>query len=161
MPVISAFLIPGTILQLCYLLNLILVSEKVYIPGNTGLLGSEVSACFKRNNYDVIEVESTKLNLQKSLDTYNFIARVKPDGIVFCAGRVGGIRENQTNSLDMFYENSKIQYSVLEAALRLNIQKLIFISSAAVYPAMKSNCSELDIWKGEPSPEHIQYALAI
>ena len=136
------------------------MSEKVYIPGNTGLLGSEVSACFKRNNYDVIEVESTKLNLQKSLDTYNFIARVKPDGIVFCAGRVGGIRENQTNSLDMFYENSKIQYSVLEAALRLNIQKLIFISSAAVYPAMKSNCSELDIWKGEPSPEHIQYALA-
>lgn len=136
------------------------MSEKVYIAGSTGLLGSEVSTYFKLNHLSVIESESNVLDLRNSADTFDFIEMMKPDGIVFCAGRVGGIRENQTNSLDMFYENSKMQYSILQAALKLKVKKFIFISSAAIYPSKNSTCVEDDVWRGAPSPEHMQYALA-
>jgi GDP-L-fucose synthase len=60
----------------------------------------------------------------------------------------------------MHYQNALIQYSILNAAYLLKIPKLIFVSSAAVFPAVNPFNREDDIWTGAPSREHIQYASA-
>lgn len=135
-------------------------NEKVYIAGHTGLIGKSVYEEFLKNGYEVYAETSTNLDLRNFLDVQNYFAENTPDGIIFCAARVGGIGENVANPLEMITENIEMQYSVLKTALQFKVKKLIFISSAAIYPATNVINNELDVLTGSPSPEHIQYALA-
>lgn len=135
-------------------------SEKVYIPGHSGLLGKSVQKLFSKHGFDLELRNSSELDLRNADQVFEFISQIRPDGIVFCAAYVGGIGENSENPLEMNYRNSLIQYSILNAAYLLKIPKLIFVSSAAVYPAVNPLNQEDDIWAGAPSKEHIQYASA-
>lgn len=135
-------------------------SEKVYVAGHTGLLGKSVNKLFSESGFDLIVKTSSELDLRNSEQVFNFISKSKPDGIVICAAHVGGIGENNDNSLEMYYQNSMIQYSILNAAYKLKVPKLVFVSSAAVFPATNSKNHEDDVWTGMPSGEHIQYACA-
>ena len=135
-------------------------SEKVYIPGHSGLLGNSVRKIFSEYGFDLELRNSSELDLRNPGKVLAFISSTKPDGIVICAAYVGGIGANSENPLEMNYQNSLIQYSILNAAYLLEIPKLIFVSSAAVYPADNSVNQEGDIWTGAPSKEHIQYASA-
>ena len=135
-------------------------SEKVYIPGHSGLLGKSVQKLFSKHGFDLELRNSSELDLRNADQVFEFISQIRPDGIVFCAAYVGGIGENSENPLEMNYRNSLIQYSILNAAYVLKIPKLIFVSSAAVYPAVNPLNQEDDIWAGAPSKEHIQYASA-
>ena len=135
-------------------------SEKVYVAGHTGLLGKSVNERFSEYGFDLEVKDSSELDLRNSDQVFEFISKSKPDGIVLCAAHVGGIGENNDNPLQMYYQNSLIQYSILNAAYSLRIPKLIFVSSAAVYPANNPTNEEDDIWTGAPSKEHLQYALA-
>lgn len=135
-------------------------SEKIYVAGHTGLLGKSVEKLFLENGFNLEVRNSSELDLRNTNQVFDFISKAKPDGIVLCAAYVGGIGENSDNPLEMFYQNSMIQYSILNAAYMLKIPKLIFVSSAAVFPAANSTNLEDDIWTGVPSKEHIQYAAA-
>ncbi|CAN2170798.1 WcaG Nucleoside-diphosphate-sugar epimerases [Candidatus Nanopelagicaceae bacterium] len=135
-------------------------SEKVYIPGHSGLLGKSVQKIFSEHGFDLELRNSWELDLRNADQVFEFISKTKPDGIVLCAAYVGGIGENSDNPLEMHHRNSLIQYSILNAAHLLKIPKLIFVSSAAIYPAANPLNREDDIWTGAPSKEHIQYASA-
>lgn len=135
-------------------------AEKVYIPGHSGLLGKSVQKLFSERGFNLEFRNSSELDLRNTDQVFEFISRTMPDGIVLCAAYVGGIGENSDNPLEMHHRNSLIQYSILNAAYRLRIRKLIFVSSAAVYPAGNSLNQEDDIWTGAPSKEHVQYASA-
>ncbi len=134
--------------------------EKVYIPGHSGLLGKSVQKLFSDRGFDLEIRNSSELDLRNAEQVFEFVTKAKPDGIVHCAAYVGGIGENSDNPLEMHYRNSLIQYSILNAAYELKIPKLIFVSSAAVYPAGNPLNLEDDIWTGAPSKEHVQYASA-
>ena len=135
-------------------------SEKVYVAGHTGLLGKSVKEKFSEYGFDLEVKDSSDLDLRNCDQVFDFISKSKPDGIVMCAAHVGGIGENNDNPLQMYYQNSLIQYAILNAAYKLRIPKLIFVSSAAVYPANNPINQEDDIWSSAPSKEHLQYALA-
>jgi GDP-L-fucose synthase len=135
-------------------------AEKVYIPGHNGLLGKSVQNLFSERGFDLELRNSSELDLRNAEQVFEFVSKTKPDGIVLCAAYVGGIGENSDNPLEMHYRNSLIQYSILNAAHILKIPKLIFVSSAAVYPAVNPLNQEDDIWTGAPSQEHVQYASA-
>ncbi len=134
--------------------------EKVYIPGHSGLLGKSVQKLFSESGFDLEIRNSSELDLRNAEQVFEFVSKTKPDGIVLCAAYVGGIGENSDNPLEMHYRNSLIQYSILNAAYELKVPKLIFVSSAAVYPAGNPLNQEDDIWTGAPSKEHVQYASA-
>jgi len=135
-------------------------SEKVYVAGHNGLLGKSVRKLFSERGYELELRSSLDLDLRSTGHVFEFLSRSRPDGVVLCAAHVGGIGENDENPLEMHYQNSLIQYSVLNSAYRLRIPKLIFVSSAAVFPASSPINREDDIWTGTPSKEHIQYASA-
>ncbi len=134
--------------------------EKVYIAGHNGLLGKSVQKAFSNHAFELVLQTSIELDLRDSESVFDFIYATKPDGIILCAAHVGGIGENYENPLEMHYQNALIQYSVLNAAYKLKIPKLVFVSSAAVFPAAKPLNREDDIWTGVPSKEHLQYATA-
>ena len=136
------------------------IAEKIYLAGHSGLLGKSMSKLLSAERFSLETRSSSDLDLRNSDCTYDYLSDLRPDGVIFCAAHVGGIGENSENPLEMFYQNSLIQYSVLNAAYRLRIPRLVFVSSAAVFPANNSLNHEVDIWDGVPSKEHVQYAVA-
>jgi GDP-L-fucose synthase len=135
-------------------------AERVYIPGHNGLLGKSVWKVFLSAGYEVVTSPSSELDLRNSNAVHKFVTGNSLDGIIICAARVGGIGENNANPLEMFHQNSQIQYSLLKAAFEQKIPKLIFVSSAAIYPRDNPVNEEKHIFSGQPSAEHYQYALA-
>jgi GDP-L-fucose synthase len=133
---------------------------KIYLAGHAGLLGKSVYQEFISENYEVVTRNSSDLDLRIEKDVSDFIEYIRPDGVIFCAARAGGIGYNVQDPLEMFHQNSQIQYALFKVAQKLKIRKLIFISSAAVYPSNKNLNIEEDIFSGAPSLEHMQYALA-
>ena len=134
--------------------------ESVLVAGHTGLLGSEVSAVLGAGGFHVHSPSRSTLDFRDFDATYSFLKTTQPDGIIVCAAYVGGIEANVNSGLSMLSENAQIQRSILENASKLSIRKLVFVSSAAVYPKSKVFLRESDAWSAKPAIEHIHYAAA-
>ena len=134
--------------------------ESVLVAGHTGLLGSEVSAVLGAGGFRVHSPSRSTLDFRDFDATYAFLKTTQPDGIIVCAAYVGGIEANVNSGLRMLSENAQIQRSILESASKLSIGKLVFVSSAAVYPKSKDFLRESDAWSAKPASEHIHYAAA-
>jgi GDP-L-fucose synthase len=133
--------------------------ERVFIAGHKGLLGKATWTLFQKFGFQTIGLGSDELDLRNSKETYRYLEENRPHGIVFCAAKVGGIGANKQHGLEMLSDNASMQASVLENAAKIGIKKLIFISSAAIYPTDQTYLSEEDIWSAAPAHEHLHYAI--
>ena len=63
-----------------------------------------------------------------------FIKSKKPDVIINCAGRVGGILANSTYPVEFLNENILIQLNLINAAYQNKIKHFINLGSSCIYP---------------------------
>ena len=101
-------------------------SDKIFIAGHKGLVGSAIlrrlySAGYKK----IITADKNKLNLidQKS---FSFLKKNKPKFIFLAAAKVGGIYSNNKSKAEFIYENLMIQSNMIHGAYKANIKNLIF-----------------------------------
>lgn len=86
---------------------------------------------------------------------------IKPDAVVLAAARVGGIAANAAFPIEYLSENLQIELNVLDAARTQGVHNLVFIGSAAAYPASAvSPISESALMTGPPEQAHAGYSLA-
>ena len=83
---------------------------KVLVTGSQGLVGSSVIKVLKNSPKVSSVVSSSRkdTNLFDKLETENLINETKPDVLINCAARVGGIHANNTNRSDFILENLKL-----------------------------------------------------
>ena len=134
----------------------------IYVAGHAGLIGSAVVRRLQHEGYQRIVTRSRReLELQDWKCVSGFFDDVRPDYVVFAAGRVGGIVENQSFPADFMDENFTTQLHVLKAARRTNIKKLIFFGSSCMYPReCPQPMAEKAILSGHPEPTSLPYALS-
>lgn len=109
--------------------------SKVYVAGHLGLVGSAITAALKRKGYgNVIGRSFSELDLRRQEDTEAFFASEKPDAVILCAAKVGGIMANNTLRAEFIYENIMIQSNVIHAAYLNGVKKLVFLGSSCIYP---------------------------
>ena len=109
--------------------------SKVYVAGHLGLVGSAITAALKRKGYgNVIGRSFSELDLRRQEDTEAFFASEKPDAVILCAAKVGGIMANNTLRAEFIYENMMIQSNVIHAAYLNGVKKLVFLGSSCIYP---------------------------
>ena len=111
------------------------LNKKIYIAGHSGMVGSAVTRRFQANGYNnliVRELEELDLTNQAAVD--KFFEKEKPEIVILAAGRVGGIGANKKYPADFIYQNIMIWSNVINAAAVNNVEKLIFLGSATVYP---------------------------
>ena len=83
---------------------------KIFIAGHKGMVGSSVVREFKKKKFGKIILRDKKrLNLLNFNAVNNFIEKNKPDIIINCAGRVGGILANSKFPTEFLNENIQIQ----------------------------------------------------
>lgn len=137
-------------------------NSKVYIAGHEGFVGASVLKKFKSNNFkNIITIKKKKLNLLDQLKTYKFLKKKKPDLVIICAAKVGGINLNKTKKSNFIHENLQIQNNLIHGSFIAGVKNLIFLGSNCAYPAnLKKPIKEEDLLAGPVEETNDAYAIA-
>ena len=112
-------------------------TDKIYVAGHRGLVGSAIVRNLKAKGYEnVIGRTHKELDLKDQAAVRAFFEQEKPDVVVLAAAKVGGINANNTTPADFAYENMQIQCNVIECCHRYHVKKLLFLGSTCIYPRM-------------------------
>ncbi|MGD9554577.1 MAG: GDP-L-fucose synthase family protein [Arcobacteraceae bacterium] len=135
--------------------------DKILITGSNGMVGKNIIEFGKSKHYFLLTPSRKELNLldKNLVDTY--IKTNKPDIVIHCAGRVGGIQANMAHPVDFLVQNTQMGLNIIMAAYEAGIKKFINMSSSCMYPKDAKNPLEEDlILKGELEPTNEGYAIA-
>ena len=136
--------------------------SKIYLAGHTGLVGSSVFRVLKKKGFkNIIIKKRKKLNLVDQTVVFNFLKKTKPDAIIICAAKVGGIKANNEYKSEFIYENLSIQNNLIRGAHDAGVNNLIFLGSSCIYPKFaKQPIKEEYLLSGELEPTNQYYAIA-
>jgi GDP-L-fucose synthase len=131
------------------------------ITGSNGMVGRNLLENENITKHDILKPSSSKLNLLNYNDTRNYLKDTKPDMIVHCAGKVGGIQANSRDLYGFFTDNAVMGINIVKAAKEEGIKRLLNLSSSCVYPMnCKNPLKEEYILTSELEPPNEGYALA-
>lgn len=112
-------------------------SDKIYVAGHRGLVGSAIVRNLESKGYENIVGRTHKeLDLTDQKAVRDFFEEERPDVVVLAAAKVGGINANNTTPADFAYENLQIQCNVIKCAHDYKVKKLLFLGSTCIYPKM-------------------------
>lgn len=110
-------------------------NSKIYVAGHNGLVGSAIKEALERKGYrNIIGRSFEELDLRRQHDTEQFLMQERPDAVILCAAKVGGIMANNTLRAEFIYENLMIEANVIHAAYLAGVKKLVFLGSSCIYP---------------------------
>ena len=137
-------------------------SDKIYVAGHTGLVGSALVRLLKKQGFtNIITRVSTALDLRNQVLVNDFFAREKPQYVFLAAAKVGGIWANKTYPAEFIYDNLLIESNIINASYRNRVSKLLFLGSSCIYPKNAPQpISEEDLLSGSLEPTNDAYAIA-
>ena len=149
--------------------------RKVLVTGGTGFIGSfvceqllakgaKVTATTKSGSLKNVSHLTKDLKIRKAdltdFDETNKVTK-NQDIILNLASKVAGIQFNINHPATMFSENIQIAQNIASASVKNNIERLLMVSSACVYPR---NCiiptPETEGFLLDPEPTNLGYGWA-
>lgn len=110
-------------------------SEKIYVAGHTGLVGSSLMRELTCHGYhNIITQDFAQLDLRNQAAVNAFFEHEKPAYVFLAAAKVGGIGANSSYPADFIYDNLMIATNVIHAAYQHKVKKLINLGSSCIYP---------------------------
>ena len=110
-------------------------SDKIYIAGHRGMVGSACWRALKAEGYtNLVGKTSKELDLRDQKAVEEFIRTEKPAAIIDTAAKVGGILANDTYPYEFLMDNMLIQNNLIRSAHENNVPKFIFLGSSCIYP---------------------------
>ncbi len=138
------------------------MKNKILVTGGFGFLGSHVVtrlreifpdgnilAFSRRNGIDFRDEKTVVSLLQKE----------KPNLIVHCAARVGGIAYNQLHPTEVFEDNTLIGLSLIRACGEVGVSRIINVMPNCTYPGDQEEYEESQWWHGPMHPSVLTYGL--
>jgi len=137
-------------------------NSKIYVAGNTGLVGSAIVRMLKRKGLNnILSSPSSHWDLRKQHDVEKFYEFNKPEYVFVAAAKVGGIMSNKNHPAEFIYDNLMIQSNIIDAAYRHGVKKLLFLGSSCIYPKNpKIPITEDQLLTSELEPSNDAYAIA-
>lgn len=135
---------------------------KIYIAGHNGMVGSAIWRKLSGDGYtNLVGRNSKELDLRNQLEVNKFFETEKPKVVIDAAARVGGIMANSTFPYQFLMENLQIQNNLIDASLKNNIDKFIFLGSSCIYPKFaKQPLKEEYLLTNSLEPTNEWYAIA-
>jgi len=137
-------------------------SEKIYVAGHRGLVGSAILRKLTGRNYkNIVTCDRDKLDLTDQSAVNAFFQNEKPEVVILAAAQVGGIHANSVYAADFIRNNLLIQTNVIDAAYRFGARKLTFLGSSCIYPKLAPQpMKEEYLMTGSLEPTNQWYAIA-
>jgi len=136
---------------------------RILLTGSSGMLGSAIHKALiqKKPNDEIYAPSSSELNLLDSKLVEEKIAQFKPDQIIHCAAKVGGIQANVDDPFSYFFSNVLMDSNLINVALSQKVNSFIYFGSSCMYPAETSQpIFESQILTGALEKTNEGYALA-
>ena len=135
---------------------------KIFIAGHKGMVGASLYNYFTKNNITkIITATRKQLDLQNPGNVDKFIRKNKPNVIINCAGKVGGILANSTYPTEFLYENIYIQTNLIKSAYKNKVKHFINLGSSCIYPKnAKQPIKEKYLLSSELEKTNEAYALS-
>ena len=110
-------------------------SDKIYIAGHRGMVGSACWRALEAEGYtNLIGKTSKELDLRNQKAVEEYIKAEQPVAIIDAAAKVGGILANDTYPYEFLMDNMLIQNNLIRSAHENNVPKFIFLGSSCIYP---------------------------
>ena len=137
-------------------------TTRIYVAGHRGMVGSATLRLLEQQGFsNLIVASSSELDLTNQVAVSGFFERERPEIVILCAAKVGGIQANIENPATFLLDNLQIQNNVMSASLRHGVQKLVFLGSSCIYPReCPQPIKEEYLLTGKLEPTNEGYAIA-
>jgi GDP-L-fucose synthase len=137
-------------------------ARTIFIAGHRGLVGSALARRLSREpGWRILSRTRAELDLADPIAVEAFFRQEKPSAVVLAAAKVGGIKANNDLPVDFLLDNLQIQSSVLQAAHKYPVEKLLFLGSSCIYPKHAPQpIREESLLTGPLEPTNEAYAVA-
>ena len=137
-------------------------NSKIYVAGNTGLVGSAIIRMLKEKGHtNILSSPSSHWDLTVQSRVEQFFRLNKPEYVFLAAAKVGGIGANSESPAHFIYDNLMIQTNIIDCAYRYGVKKLLFLGSSCIYPKFPNiPITEDQLMTGPLEPSNDSYAIA-
>jgi GDP-L-fucose synthase len=139
-----------------------LTGKRVWVAGHRGMVGSAIVRRLASEPIgELITASSAEVDLRRQTPTEAFVERTAPQVVVLAAARVGGIEANRTRQAEFLYDNLMIAANVIEAARRVDVERIAILGSSCIYPREAPQpIAESSLLTGPLEPTNEGYAIA-
>lgn len=136
--------------------------RKVFVAGHRGLAGSAVvRALSEAAGVALLTRGRAELDLTDAPKVARFLSDERPDAVVMCAARVGGIQANIDAPGEFIGVNLAIQQALFDGARLAGVARVVFLGSSCIYPrACPQPIREESLLTGPLEPTNRAYAVA-
>jgi len=137
-------------------------SDRIYVAGHRGLVGSALVRALQRKGYDHLLLKShAELDLLNQDQVSSFLQMEKPDVVLLAAAKVGGIGANMRFPAEFIAQNLMIETNVIHGSYAAGVKRLLFLGSSCIYPKLTPQpIPEEALLTGPLEPSNAPYALA-
>lgn len=134
---------------------------RILLTGGGGMVGRHFLQHPHIGDFEVIAPPSRQLDLLDSQAVGAWLEKTRPDLVIHCAGRVGGIQANIREPVRFLLDNLDMGRNLIGAARAAGIKRLLNLGSSCMYPRNAPNpLREEMVLTGELEPTNEGYALA-
>lgn len=137
-----------------------LKNKKVWVAGHNGMVGSALCNRLKKEECNLLTISRSKLDLCRDSDVEDWMKINQPNIVFLAAAKVGGILYNSKKPAEFITENLQIQTNVIKYSHKYDVEKLIFLGSACVYPISEKPIKEDLLLTGKLETTNKAYAVA-
>ena len=135
--------------------------KRIWVAGHNGMVGRAVVRALEKRDCKILIAARDEVDLTRQGEVEVWLANNKPDAVIVCAARVGGILANDTYPADFIYDNLMIEANIIHAAHKNRIEKLLFLGSSCIYPKHATQpMNETALLEGALEPTNEWYAIA-
>lgn len=137
-------------------------TDKIYIAGHKGMVGSAIARQLLSAGYkNILSRSSKELDLRCQEAVKNFFAAEKPDYVFLAAAKVGGIVANNSYRAEFIYDNLMIESNIIHYSYLNHVKKLLFLGSSCIYPKFSQQpIKEEYLLSGKLEETNQPYAIA-
>ncbi|MFP6712770.1 MAG: GDP-L-fucose synthase [Rhodospirillales bacterium] len=138
-----------------------LKGKKVWVAGASGMVGGATVRRLESEECNILTPGHKELDLINQANVNDWVAANKPDVVVIAAATVGGIMANSTRPAEFIYNNIAIETNIIQASHQNDVEKLLFLGSACIYPREATQpMAEEALLSGPLEPTNEWYAIA-
>ena len=138
------------------------LDARIYVAGHRGLVGSAVTRRLEREGFrNLLTAGRDELDLRDQAAVDRWFDTHRPEYVYLVAGTVGGIWANSRRPAEFIYDNLMIHATVVHAAWRTGVRKLLYLGSSCIYPREAPQpMAEEALLTGALEPTNEPYAIA-
>lgn len=138
-----------------------LSKKRICVTGGQGFLGRYIVEELTQWGANVFVPESRLYDLCRESHAHMMLRVARPDIVIHCAAKVGGIGLNKAKPAELFYDNMAMGLLLMNAAQKIGIEKFVQLGTICSYPKITPiPFQEKDLWNGYPEETNAPYGIA-